>query len=171
MGALFRYDRERLDERLVHWWNTERSPQVARVGLLDTEPGFSAHDLVGGKPIHGNGFGPVTQHLQALAYWLFVNPQGVLHPDHGSSPKSVGGGRAHLFPNGSGATYLTAWSSYEPGPVMIPFPHIDDLLLGKRTGSFADARRALHEAAIACADRVNLIWPSALALSVNGDET
>ena len=164
MGLLFQYDRDRLDDRLLDWWNTSREPVVSRLDLLDEERGFSGLDLVGGGPIHGPGFGPATQHIQALIYWLFVGASPVVHPDEGSEAKSIGAARVHHFPN-DGATYLSAWSSYEAGAVLIPVPHLDDILLGKEPGTFPDARAALHRATMACVDRVNLIWPAALSLA------
>jgi hypothetical protein len=153
-----------LDDRLLDWWNATREPSVSRLDLLDDERGFSGLDLVGGKPIHGGGFGPATQQIQALIYWLFVNPSPVTHPDEGSEAKSIGAARVHRFPN-DGATYLSAWSSYDAGAVLIPVPHVDDTLLGKGPGTFPDARAALHRATMACVDRVNLIWPAALSLA------
>ena len=90
----------------------------------------------------------------------------MLHPARGTHPKSIRAVRVHLESGQPGRTYLAASSSLGDGvlsPVLVPVPRLDEIIIGKRKGIFGEARAALHEAAAACTDRVNLIWPAVVA--------
>ena len=176
-GDLFRYDARRLDGRLQKWLLEARNIRVDLGKETPFGPGFTGGDLQfladatwanmpKDKAIH--------RHLDSLAYWLFCGKAdpAIVHPTTRSVEHSV------LYASATGelqgphgpnqGRYLSVWALGPSGPgpaALTPFPDVHDVLIGLAQESFWVARQALHAAAIDCVDRVNLVWPVAVALA------
>jgi hypothetical protein len=168
---LFRYDADIVDVRLLVWAQEHNASTVGTIEQAEQRsPGFTASTLSGiGRPEH---FGPVSAELWILTYWLFAGGGVIVHPDVGASAKSVLAANVGHRPIAwAGVAYLSVWASVgqtSGQPVLVPFPQVADSLVKSGSGAdFRQSREALHQAAIACVDRVNLVWPAALALAVN----
>jgi hypothetical protein len=169
MEALFRYDAQRLDDRLLAWVQETRNNPSADLDVLVSIPGFSPTTLI---PEYGeeSQFGPVTREILALGHWLFVGNGDpvVIHPTVGTNTHSIGVERIHRSPGGMGGeTYFSVSTTLGglESPLLVPVPHLPELMIGKRRGTLGESRAALHDAAIACTDRINVVWPAAVVLA------
>jgi hypothetical protein len=161
---MFQYDRGQLDGMLLTFGRSRR-PEITRLEDLENGPGFSALDLVGGNPVHGGSAGPVTIQITALVYWLFTNPKPITLPE-GAFPKLLDVGRIRFYADEKETCLRIGHQNQQ---ILASIPRLPDVLLGLRLGGFGESREAVHEAAVALTDRVNLIWPAVRTLLAAGN--
>ena len=168
VSEAFRYDRRRLDERLLAWVHDTYNPAVRDLDEIAGRPGFTPSQLLNGAG-HDAQFGPVTQELRALGYWLFIGlgDPVILHPTVGTNVKSVDIVRVTINHSSPGSVYLRVDSTIGDHlePILVPVPRLPDVVVGKAKTDFGGSREAMHESAIRLTGRVNLIWPAATAMS------
>jgi hypothetical protein len=114
-------------------------------------------------------FGPVTEELQALGYWLFIGfgDPVIFHPTAGTHAESVDVVRVNVNHSSPGSMYLRMDSTIGDHlePLLVPVPRLPEVIVGKAKADFVGSRQALHEAAIRLTGRVNLMWPAVTAMS------
>jgi hypothetical protein len=168
VSEAFRYDRQRLDDRLLAWVHDTYNRAVRDLDEIAGPPGFTPSELPNGTGRDAQ-FGPVTQELQALGYWLFISfgDPVIFHPAAGTHAKSVDIVRVNVNHSSPGRMYLRMDSTIGDHlePILVPVPRLPDVVAGKAKTDFGGSREALHEAAIRLTDRVNLIWPAVTAMS------
>lgn len=158
---MFRFMPARLDQLVDRALNAAAGREDVDVPYPDSsEPGFRLGEIFAEGS--GTDYGPRGKVLDAFVYGLFVSGDSPAQPNASTPGKPVLFAQGHRWPV-ERDPFLAVSAGSER--ILVPLPQISvPLLDGPRFEKVGQARAALHEAAGRCIDRVNLVWPAAVAL-------
>lgn len=158
---MFRFEPSRLDGMIDRALNAAVGREDLDVPYPDSAgPGFRLGEVFTASS--GTDYGPRGRVLDAFVYGVFVGGGGPAQSSCKVPGKPVLFAQGHRWPVDRDPFLAVSAGNTR---ILVPLPEISEPLLdGPRFDTVGQARQALHDAVRRCVDRVNLVWPAAVAL-------